>query len=74
MASLGGVALQGLADRREIMDARRVEALSSTRGGVGGRLGECLCFDLPGDGLAEDGGGNFWSMSTRHYLWSCLES
>ena len=41
------------------------------RGGVNGRPSDGLRFDIhAGDGLAEDGGGNFQSVRTRRYLWS----
>ena len=40
------------------------------RGGVDGRPGEVLGFDLhPRDGIAENGGGDFRGIGTGRYLW-----
>jgi hypothetical protein len=67
MLCLSGVAQRSLGDSHALMDSRRVGAPSSAM--VASMVRGFASVFHPGDGLVEGGGGDFWRMRTRRYLW-----
>jgi hypothetical protein len=68
--SLGDVVQWGLYGRRAMMDSCRAVVPSGVV--VASMVGLMRGFTLiyhPGDGLAERGGGDLWSLRTRRFLW-----
>ena len=65
------MAQQSIGVKRVVMDARRAVALSGVMAALMEGLAKGLRLSLhTGEGLVEDGGGDFRCVRTRRYLWS----
>jgi hypothetical protein len=65
MPGLGAMVQRSLGDRRALMDLRHGAIVASMVGLVRG----FASFDHPEDRFAKSGGGEFWRIHTRRYLW-----
>jgi hypothetical protein len=69
-SSLGGMAQWGLDCGRAMMDSCRAVAPSGAMvASMAVLVRGFTLIEHSGDGLAEKGGGDLWSLRTKHFLW-----